>query len=120
MEVVARLLVLIACGLTVPPPGWCCAALRWAAATPEAACRSCCCPHETPPEGNAPPARSWCCERDPATPTRPADFDVPDLSFTHFIETVWSAPVPVRFPASVADVVVPDDPLHVLHCVWLC
>lgn len=123
MKTAGRLLILVACGLTVPPPGWCCAAARWlqtpAQAQTKAAPACCCCPAEAPAEEPpAPPVRASCCERDPADPPRPVDVDAPAPAFVE-ARAAWRAVAPgVRVPS--CDVVVPDDPLFVLHCVWRC
>lgn len=128
IRVASRLLMLFACGLTVPPPCWCCAAakaLTPAAPVPKPAepppCCGCCCPPEPAPVPDAPPAppaRAWCCEREPAAAPRAIDVESPDLvSFD--LPTTPAVPA-LRICVAAADVVVPDDPLHILHCVWRC
>ncbi len=127
MNAVARSTLLLITLLTAMPPGWCCAAFRLiphasAESAPAPAACCCCCPDPTPdvPDQPAPmPTPSWCCQREPATPTKaePADASpAPSLLDT----------VPAFAPAvTVCDLAPPaariaNPPPRVLHCLWLC
>jgi hypothetical protein len=128
-SILRHLLLLVACMLLAPPPGWCCLVpvrtqhKSETLAKAEPCCPACAthAPNEKPDEDHSVPPRSWCC-CEPNVLASTQRVSAPDLDLTPALVPVVATAdgLASQAPAPVAAPLPPSRPLHLLCSVWLC